>query len=204
MIELKHVFKKFDVEYVLKDINISFPNYGIVVIYGPSGCGKSTLLNVISSLYDFEGDLSFNGKHYSIMNEEDKDLLRNTKIGFVFQDYKLFEFETVRKNILLALDIKSMDSNSEKERRVKELLKIVGLEEKIDKQVSKLSGGEKQRVALARAISNSPSVLLADEPTGNLDSKNSEKVMKIIEQVSKRSLVLMVSHDEELTKKYAD
>ena len=101
MIELKHVYKKFKDTYVLKDINISFPQYGIVTIYGPSGCGKSTLLNVISSLYDFEGDISFNGKHYSMLNEEDRDLLRNTKIGFIFQDYKLFEFETVRNNILI-------------------------------------------------------------------------------------------------------
>ena len=204
MIELKHVYKKFGTETVLKDINITFPQYGIVVIYGESGCGKTTLLNVISSLLDFEGEVSFNGKHYSIMKEEDKDILRNTKIGFVFQDYKLFEFESVEKNIMLALDIKSNNSYVDKERRVSDLLKIVGLTKKRNELVSKLSGGEKQRVALARAMSNSPNVLLADEPTGSLDDKNSEMVMKIIEQISTRSLVIIVSHDEKLTKKYAD
>ena len=204
MIEIKHLYKKFDTEYVLRDINLSLPQYGIVVIYGPSGCGKSTLLNTISSLCDFEGDISINGKHYSSLLEEDKDILRNTKIGFIFQDYKLFEFETVRNNLMFALNIKSNSPNVDKERRIQDLLRLVDLLHKSNELVSKLSGGEKQRVALARAISNSPSILLADEPTGNLDSKNSEKVMNIISQISTRSLVIMVSHDEKLTKKYAD
>lgn len=204
MIEIRHLYKKYNSEYVLKDVNLTFPQYGIVVIYGPSGCGKSTLLNALSSLCDFEGDISINGKHYSTLSSEDKDILRNTKIGFIFQDYKLFEFETVRNNLLFALNLKSNSSEINKERRVQDLLKLVGLLHKSNELVSKLSGGEKQRVALARAISNSPSVLLADEPTGNLDSKNSEIVMDIISQISTRSLVIMVSHDEKLTKKYAD
>ena len=115
MIELKHVSKKFLNEYVLKDINLSLPQYGIVVVYGPSGCGKSTLLNVISSLYETdEGDISFNGRHYGAMQEEDKDELRNTKIGFIFQDYKLFDFETVKNNLMLAIDIKCSDKKSDK------------------------------------------------------------------------------------------
>lgn len=205
MIELKHVYKKFNkTDYILKDINLSLPRYGIVVIYGPSGCGKTTLLNVISSLYDFEGEISFNGHNYSLMSEEERDTLRNNKIGFIFQDYKLFEFETVRNNVLLAVDIKSNDKKAQKERRTQELLNIVGLVNKINENVNKLSGGEKQRIAFSRAIVNSPSLVLADEPTGNLDNKNSELIMNLIERLSKNSLVVMVSHDEELTKKYAD
>ncbi|MCR4911967.1 MAG: ABC transporter ATP-binding protein/permease [Bacilli bacterium] len=205
MIELKNVCKRFENgECVLKNINLSFPRYGIVVIYGPSGCGKTTLLNVISSLCDFEGEISFNGKKYSKMSNGEKDILRNTKIGFIFQDYKLFEFETVKNNLMLALDLKTSDKKSKKERRVIDLLNVIGLSSKANELVSKLSGGEKQRVAIARAICNSPSLVLADEPTGNLDTSNSEAVMKIMERISKNSLVIMVSHDEKLTKKYAD
>ena len=205
MIELKHVSKKFMNNYVLKDVDLSLPQYGIVVIYGPSGCGKSTLLNIISSLYKCdEGDVSFNGRYYGSMSEDDKDQLRNTKIGFVFQDYKLFDFETVKNNLMLTIDIKCSDTKREKERRIHDLLKIVELSHKENEAVSNLSGGEKQRIAIARAICNSPSVLLADEPTGNLDSYNSELVMSILERIAKESLVIVVSHDEKLTKKYAD
>lgn len=204
MIELKNISKKYNGTYVLKNINLSLPQYGLVVIYGPSGCGKTTLLNIISSLCDFEGDLSFNGKLYKGLSEEDKDNLRNTKIGFIFQDYKLYEFETVKNNILLSLNIKSDEKETLKLRRVLDLLKIVELSHKIDEKVTNLSGGEKQRVAIARAISNSPSLVLADEPTGNLDPKNSKMIMELLLRVSKSSLVVIVSHDEELTRDYAD
>ena len=107
MIELKNVSKIFDNNYVLKDISLKLPRYGIVSIFGPSGCGKTTLLNILSSLESFEGEISFNGKQYSLLNESDKDELRNTKIGFIFQDYKLFENETAERNLMLSLDIKS-------------------------------------------------------------------------------------------------
>ena len=204
MIELKNVSKSFNGVKVLNNINLSFPQYGIVVIYGPSGCGKSTLLNIISSLCDFEGDISYNGKLYKNLSEEDKDNLRNSKIGFVFQDYKLYEFETVKNNIMLSLDIKSDEKEELKQRRVIDLLNIVGLNNKKDEKVTNLSGGEKQRIAIARAIANSPNLLLCDEPTGNLDPKNSKVVMDLLERVSKSSLVIVVSHDQELTKEYAD
>ena len=204
MIELKNVSKKYNGVFVLKNINLSFPQYGIVMIYGPSGCGKTTLLNIISSLCDFEGNVSFNGKSFKNMKEEDKDRLRNSKIGFVFQDYKLYEHETVKNNIMLSLNIKSDDKEEIKYRRVRDLLNVVGLAHKSEEKVSNLSGGEKQRIAIARAISNSPSIVLADEPTGNLDAKNSKIVMDLLERVSKSSLVVMVSHDMDLTKEYAD
>ena len=205
MIELKHVCKKFSNEYVLKDIDLLLPQYGIVVIYGPSGCGKTTLLYVISSLYKCdEGDVSFNGRSYKSLTEEQKDQLRNTKIGFVFQDYKLFDFETVKNNLMLTIDIKCSDTKKDKERRIRDLLKIVGLAHKENEPISNLSGGERQRIAIARALCNSPSVILADEPTGNLDMKNSELVMSTLEKIARESLVVIVSHDEKLTKKYAD
>ena len=204
MINLTNVNKQFDGRKVLKNINLSLPRFGLVIINGPSGCGKSTLLNILSSLIDFDGDISFDGKSYKSMSDNEKDILRNKKIGFVFQDYKLFEFETVRSNILISIDLSSHDKESKKEKRVEDLLKLVGLYHKENKVVSNLSGGEKQRVAIARAIANSPSLLLADEPTGNLDKQNSEIIMELIKKISSSSLVILVSHDEELTNRYAD
>ena len=204
MIELKKLSKCFGKQQVLKNINLTFPRYGLVAICGPSGCGKTTLLNIISALTDFEGEVSFNGKQYRLMNDNELTELRNIKMGFVFQDYKLFEFETVQSNLMLALNTKSTDSKEAKLRRVKDLLKIVDLSHKEKRVVAKLSSGEKQRVAIARALANSPSLVLADEPTGNLDEVNSELIMKLLERISKSSLVVMVSHDETLVKKYAD
>lgn len=204
MIEFINVSKCFGDRYVIKNINVIFPRHGLVIINGPSGCGKSTILNILSSLLDFEGDISFDGKRYKSMNNDAKENLRNKKIGFVFQDYKLFEFETVKTNILLSINLSSVDKEFKKEKRVDDLLKLVGLFDKKNELVSNLSGGEKQRVAIARAIANSPTLLLADEPTGNLDEKNSKMIMELIKKISFSSLVVMVSHDEQLTKEYAD
>lgn len=204
MIELKNVSKQYDGRYVLKDASISFPRYGLVIINGPSGCGKTTLLNILSTLLNFSGDVSFDGKSYQGLNEDEKELIRSRKIGFLFQNCNLFEFETVKENIELALDITCGDKRSKKEKRIKDLLRLVNLTRKEDQLVSNLSGGEKQRVALARAIANSPSILLADEPTGNLDEKNSEVVMELINKISSSALVIMVSHDAALSEKYAD
>ncbi len=204
MIEFKNVSKTFNGVKVLDSINLKLPRNGLVIINGPSGCGKTTLLNVLSSLLSFEGDVLFDGKSYKKMNEEEKDNLRNKKIGFVFQDYKLFEFETIKRNILLSIDLSSVDKEDKKEKRVKDLLDLVALKGRENDLVSNLSGGEKQRVAIARALANSPSILLADEPTGNLDVKNTEIIMELIRKISSSSLVLMVSHDEKLTNQYAD
>ena len=204
MIEFKNVSKKYGNQYVLKNINLSLPRYGLVIINGPSGCGKTTLLNSLSSLLDFEGDILFDGKSYKNMKTDEKDTLRNKKIGFVFQDYKLFEFETVNENILLSINLCSVDKEKKKIKRVSDLLSLVGLSKKAKECVSNLSGGEKQRVAIARALANSPSLLLADEPTGNLDETNTIAVMELLKKISSSSLVIMVSHDEEITNKYAD
>ena len=205
MIELKNVSKQFgNGKYVVDKVNLILPRYGLVIINGPSGCGKTTLLNILSTLLDFEGDVSFDGKHYQTLSEEEKEKIRNKKIGFVFQDYKLFEFEKVKDNILLSINLSSVDKEHKKIKRVKDLLSLVGLADKENELVSNLSGGEKQRVSIARALANSPTLLLADEPTGNLDEKNTELIMELIKKISTSSLVIMVSHDENITKKYAD
>ena len=204
MIDLINVSKQFDKRYVLKNINLTFPRYGLVIINGPSGCGKSTLLNVLATLLDFNGELCFDGQKYSTLDKEDKEIIRSQKIGFVFQDYKLFEFETVKENISLSIDIACGDKKAKKNKRIKDLLRLVNLKNKENDLVSNLSGGEKQRVAIARALANNPKVLLADEPTGNLDEYNSKNVMEIIQKISASSLVIMVSHDEKLTNEYAD
>lgn len=204
MIELVNVSKKYNDRYVLSDVSINFPRYGLVIINGPSGCGKSTLLNILSTLLDFSGDISFDGKSFKYLSEDEKELIRSRKLGFLFQDYKLFEYETVKANIALAIDIACGDKKTKKDKRIKDLLRLVGLTRKENQLVSNLSGGEKQRVGLARAIANSPLILLADEPTGNLDEHNSEIVMSLLEKISSSSLVIMVSHDLSLTEKYAD
>ncbi len=204
MIELHNVSKSFGQYKVLKNINLTLPRYGLVIINGPSGCGKTTLLNIISTLLDFEGEVVFDGSNFSRLKESEKELIRNHKIGFVYQDYKLFEFDTVKRNILLSLDIASGDKPKKKLKRVDDLLKLVGLSNKSNELVMNLSGGEKQRVAIARALANSPNLILADEPTGNLDEFNTDRIMELLVKISSNSLVVMVSHDLALSKKYAD
>ena len=204
MIEINNVSKKYKNDYVLKHVNLSLPNSGLVIINGPSGCGKSTLLNILSTLLDFEGEINFDGKNYSRLLEDEKEYIRSRKIGFVYQDYKLFEFETVKQNIALSLDIACGESTSKKAKRIKDLLRLVNLTRKENELVAHLSGGEKQRVSIARALANSPSVLLADEPTGNLDEYNTKVVMELLQKISASSLVVVVSHDLKLSKEYAD
>ena len=204
MIEFKNVSKKYNNNLVLNNINLTLPRFGLIIINGPSGCGKTTLMNITSSLLDFEGDINFDGKSYSTLSKDEKDNLRNKKIGFVFQDYKLFEYESVKNNVLLAIDISCSDYESKKEKRVSDLLKLVGLYNKENEIVATLSGGEKQRVAIARALANSPSILIADEPTGNLDEANTKMIMELLVKISSSSLVLMVSHDLQISEEYAD
>lgn len=204
MIDVLNLKKSFNGRYVLNDLNVSFPRCGFVILNGPSGCGKSTFLHILATLLDFEGEIIFDGKRYSALSKNERETIRSQKMGFVFQDYKLFEFETVFENISLAMDISSGDKKVKKKKRIQDLLKIVNLTRKENALVSNLSGGEKQRVAIARALANSPSVLLADEPTGNLDEHNSKTVMEILEKISDSALVIMVSHDKSLTEEYAD
>lgn len=203
MINIKNLKKKYGNKVVLDNINIDFPRFGLFAICGDSGCGKTTLLNCLSSLLEYEGKIEIDGVDLSSLNEEDKDLYRLKHIGFVFQDFKLFNSETVERNILLPLDMSNNMKGQLKERKILDLLDVVKLEKYRNQKVDLLSGGEKQRIAIARALVNDPKIVLADEPTGALDSENSKNIMDILLSISKRALVIVVSHDEELMKKYA-
>ena len=204
MIYIRNLSKKYNEELILKNINLDLPRYGLIAICGPSGCGKTTLLNCLSGLLPFSGDIEIDSQHLSSMSEKQMNKYRLKNIGFIFQDFKLFENENVMNNILFPLETISNIPRESKIRKCKNLLKLVGLINKEKQIVSKLSGGEKQRVAIARSLINNPKVILADEPTGALDSKTANDIMDILEKVSTKSLVILVSHDEELTKKYAD
>ena len=204
MIRISNLSKSYDSRKVLKNISFDFKEKGIYVIYGPSGSGKTTLLNCIAGLTDFSGSIQVNRQNIETLNDDDVSRLRLTTYGFVFQDFKLFETETVLANLLFPLDTLYLISKSQKIRKCRDLLGLVGLPEKEKQIVNKLSGGEKQRVAIARSLINDPSVLLCDEPTGALDEKTGTEIMDILKRISKRSTIIMVSHDQSLTRKYAD
>ncbi|MCR5505569.1 MAG: ABC transporter ATP-binding protein/permease [Bacilli bacterium] len=204
MINIRNLHKKYNQEEILKGIDLELPQNGLVVIYGPSGCGKTTLLNCLSGLLSFTGDIEIDGKHMNQLGENELNRFRINNIGFIFQDFKLFENESVINNVLFPIEVISHRDKESKYRKAHELLRLVGLKRKEKQIVSKLSGGEKQRVCIARSLINSPKLILADEPTGALDSKTAKEIMQILECVSKKSLVVIVSHDEELTKQYAD
>ena len=203
MITIKKLSKTFNKHKVLHNISISFPRNGLIAICGDSGCGKTTLLNCLSCLLDFEGEITIDGVEISKLNDEERDTYRLKHIGFVFQDFKLFNSETVERNILLPLDMASGMKDKFKKQKVNDLLDIVGLSKMKRHKINQLSGGEKQRIAIARALVNDPKIILADEPTGSLDSINSEEIMSILKGISKNSLVLVVSHDKELMRRYA-
>lgn len=203
MITIKHLSKSYGKHKVLNNISMSFSRYGLIAICGDSGCGKTTLLNCLSCLLDFDGEINIDGVNLSRLREEEKDSFRLKNIGFVFQDFKLFNSETVSRNILLPLEMSSGMKDKFKTRKVDDLLSVVGLSHMKNHKINQLSGGEKQRIAIARALVNDPKIILADEPTGALDSYNSEEIMKILEGISKNALVIVVSHDKELMKKYS-
>ena len=204
MIKIVNLTKKYKDRVVLKNISHQFPKKGLCIIYGPSGCGKTTLLNCIAGLLSFEGSVQLDHKRLESMSDNELSDLRLKNYGFVFQDFKLFENETVSANLLFPLETIYHLSKEKKMRKCEDLLSLVGLPDKEKQIVNKLSGGEKQRVAIARALINDPKVLLADEPTGALDEKNSIEIMSIIKIIARKSLVIMVSHDQDLTRKYAD
>ena len=204
MIKVNNLVKKFKERMVLKCLNYEFPKTGLCIIYGASGSGKTTFLNCLAGLLPFQGSISLGHHNLELLSDDELSSLRLTEYGFIFQDFKLFENETVSANLLFPLETIYSLSKDKKQRKCQDLLSLVGLIDKEKQLVNKLSGGEKQRVAIARALINDPSVLLADEPTGALDEKNSVDIMNILKTVSKRSLVIMVSHDQELTKRYAD
>ena len=205
MIEIKNIKKRFNNQLLFDDFTYYFPNRGMIAICGPSGCGKTTLLNMISGLLKPDsGSIFHSTVNITNLNDDQISLYRLKNFGFVFQDFKLFETETVFNNITLPLDCLSHTSKKIKERKIKDLLALVSLKDKENQSINLLSGGEKQRVAIARSLINDPDVIFADEPTGALDEKNAKQVMDILKVVATKSLVIIVSHDENLVREYAN
>ena len=187
----------------LKGINIEFRENEFVSILGPSGCGKTTMLNIIGGLDRYDnGDLSINGRSTKLFWDGDWDAYRNHSIGFVFQNYNLIPHQTVLSNVELALTLSGV-SKSERRKRATEVLEKVGLGDQLRKKPNQMSGGQMQRVAIARALVNNPEILLADEPTGALDSETSVQIMELLKEISGEKLVIMVTHNPELAEKYS-
>ena len=207
MLELKNVKKSFKtgdfVQQALKGINLNFGDKEFVAILGSSGSGKTTLLNIIGGLDHYDsGDLIIKGKSTKKFKEKDWDAYRNNSIGFIFQSYNLIGHISVLGNIELSMTLSGV-SSKEKKQRAMEVLEKVGLKEHAHKKPNQLSGGQMQRVAIARALVNNPEIILADEPTGALDSTTSVQIMELIKDIAKDKLVIMVTHNPELAEKYA-
>ena len=207
MLELKNIKKDYissDTKVsALKGIDITFRKHEFVSILGPSGCGKTTLLNIIGGLDDYtKGDLIINGKSTKKFKDSDWDTYRNHNVGFVFQSYNLIPHQSVLANVELALTLSGV-SATERKRRAQKALEEVGLKDQIHKKPNQLSGGQMQRVAIARALVNDPDIILADEPTGALDSKTSVQIMELLKSISKDKLIIMVTHNPDLAKEYS-
>ncbi len=207
MLRLKDIKKDYKVAqgsvHALKGISLAFRKNEFVFILGPSGCGKTTFLNIIGGLDHYtSGDLVIQGKSTKDFKDRDWDVYRNHRIGFIFQSYNLIPHQTVLANVELALTIAGVGKEERRECAVK-ALERVGLGEELHKRPNQLSGGQMQRVAIARALVNNPDILLADEPTGALDSKTSIEVMELIKEIASERLVIMVTHNPELAEKYS-
>ena len=207
MLQLKHIKKEYRtgdlVQKALDDVSLNLRDNEFVAILGPSGSGKTTLLNIIGGLDRYDsGDLVINGVSTNKYTDRDWDSYRNHTIGFVFQSYNLIPHQTVLSNVELALTISGI-SKAERRSRAAKALAEVGLGDQLHKHPSEMSGGQMQRVAIARALVNNPSILLADEPTGALDSETSIQVMELLKEVAKDRLVVMVTHNPELAEQYA-
>ena len=207
MLTLKGITKEYSAGDMkveaLRGVDLEFGKSEFTAILGPSGCGKTTLLNIIGGLdrYD-EGDLLINGRSTKEFREKDWNTYRNHSIGFVFQTYNLIPHQTVLANVELALTLAGV-SREERKRRATEALAKVGLSDQLKKKPNQMSGGQMQRVAIARALVNNPDILLADEPTGALDSETSIQVMEILREIAREKLVIMVTHNPELAEPYA-
>ena len=207
MLQLKDITKDYAVAggalHALKGISLNFRKSEFVSILGASGCGKTTLLNIIGGLDKYtSGDLIINGVSTKKFKDGDWDTYRNHSIGFIFQSYHLIPHQTILQNVELALTISGIDKE-ERRRRAMEALEKVGLKDRINNRPNQLSGGQAQRVAIARALINDPEIVLADEPTGALDSKTSVQIMELLKEISKDRLVIMVTHNPELAEQYS-
>ena len=207
MLELKNVSKEYrtgaEVVHALKGVDLAFRESEFVSILGPSGCGKTTMLNILGGLDQYtDGDLVINGISTKEYRDADWDAYRNDTIGFVFQSYNLISHQTVLANVELALTLSGIPA-SERRQRAIAALEQVGLGDQITKKPAQMSGGQVQRVAIARALINDPDIILADEPTGALDSETSVQVMAILKEISKSKLVIMVTHNPDLAAEYS-
>ena len=207
MLEIKNINKSYKVgehkQKVLKDVSIKFRENEFVSILGQSGSGKTTLLNLIGGLDRYDtGDIIINGKSTKHFKDKDWDAYRNNSIGFIFQSYNLINHISILDNVEMGMTLSGVSKKIRKERAI-EVLKKVGLEDHINKKPNQLSGGQMQRVAIARALANDPDIILADEPTGALDSKTSKSIMNLIKEISKDKLVIMVTHNEEIAFEYS-
>lgn len=209
MLKLKNITKDYQLDgdtvvNALRGIDLEFQKNEFVSVLGPSGCGKTTLLNVIGGLDKYtSGDLLINGKTTKEFTDSEWDSYRNTSIGFVFQNYNLIPHINVFDNVAIALTLSGVNAEERKARTMQALIKV-GLEDQIKKKPNQLSGGQMQRVSIARALINNPKILLADEPTGALDSVTSVQIMDLIKEISKNHLVIMVTHNEELAEESSD
>ena len=207
MLELRNIIKKYVTQsftqVALDDVSLSFRDNEFVAVLGPSGSGKTTMLNVVGGLDHFDsGDLLIDGISTKDFHDRDWDAYRNNRIGFVFQSYNLIPHQTILENVELALTLTGV-GRAERRRRAVEALGRVGLAQHVDKRPAQLSGGQMQRVAIARALINDPEIVLADEPTGALDSTTSVQVMDLLKEVAQDRLVIMVTHNPELAHRYA-
>ena len=207
MLELKKIKKDYKtgdfIQHALKNIDLSFRENEFVAILGPSGSGKTTLLNIIGGLDRYTtGDLIIDGKSTKKFKDKDWDAYRNHAVGFIFQSYNLISHISVLENTMMGMTLSGV-SFRERKRKALELLDKVGLKDHAYKKPNQLSGGQMQRVAIARALANDPKIILADEPTGALDSKTSMQIMELIKEISKDKLVIMVTHNKELAENYA-
>lgn len=207
MLEIRNIVKNYETGsetvHALKGVSIAFRESELVSILGQSGCGKTTLLNIIGGLDQYtSGDLIINGQSTKQYKSADWDIYRNHSVGFIFQSYNLIPHQSVISNVELALTLSGV-SKAERRRRAKEALEKVGLGNQLNKRPNQMSGGQMQRVAIARALVNDPDILLADEPTGALDSETSIQIMELVKEIAKDRLVIMVTHNPELAEKYS-
>ena len=206
MIKLENLTKIYETKdnkvTALSNVNLEIGDKGLVFILGKSGSGKSTLLNILGGLdKQTSGNYIVNGKSTTDFKDIDYDSFRNTSVGFIFQEFNVLEKYNVYENIALAYELQNEKSNREE---ILKLLEELGIKDLENRKMNELSGGQKQRVAIARALIKKPQIILADEPTGNLDSMSSAQIFQILKSISKERLVIVVSHDRESAKNYAD
>lgn len=208
MLTLKAIYKRYTTgdftQIALNGVNLTFRKNEFAAILGPSGSGKTTLLNIVGGLDQYDdGDLQINGQSTKKFKDSDWDAYRNNSVGFIFQSYNLIPHLSVLENVKMGMTLSGI-SNEEKQKRALDVLEKVGLKEHVHKKPNQLSGGQMQRVAIARSLVNDPDIILADEPTGALDTQTSEQIMELINEIAKDKLVIMVTHNPELAMNYAD